>query len=238
MIGQMVRHDPVRRSLLAGGLLLLGGCAAVETIPPPPGPVAAPRVRVGDRWRYQRVNRYNGLPTGELTMQVTALAPRLVVRVTDEAGNALPDETYDRPWRVLQEPNYDQVQVFEQPQPLLPDRIETGARLDTANNYRTAEGRDPLFWNEELSARGWERVRVPGGVFEALRIQRYVWFQHSDWARIMERRRETLWYAPSVNRWVLREWTGAYKWQTSDRGEWLQEDWVAWRLMEYAPAGD
>jgi len=230
-------HDPVRRSLLAGGLLLLGGCATVETVPPPPAPVPAPRVRVGDRWRYQRINRYNGLQTGVLTMEVVALEPQLRVRVTDESGAAQPDEVYDRPWRVLQEPHYDVLQLFAQPQPLLPERIESGAKVRTYNGYRVPGNNDSFDWTEELDALNWERVRVPAGDFDALRIQRRVWFNHSDWARIQERRRETLWYAPSVNRWVQREWTGDYKWQSSERGEWFQEDWVAWRLIEYAPAG-
>jgi hypothetical protein len=79
-------------------------------------------------------------------------------------------------------------------------------------------------------------VRVPAGDFDALRIRRAVWFQHMDWGRIMSRRTETLWYAPSVNRWVQREWSGEFKWDSGERGGWFQEDWVAWRLVEYKPA--
>ena len=229
----MSHHDPLRRSLLAGGLLLLGGCAAVESVAPPPGPVPAPRVRVGDRWRYQRINRYNGLSTGVLTMQVASVTPRLVVHVTDDTGAALPDEIYDQPWRVLQEPHYDFVQVFAQPQPVVPARIEAGARASTRNDYRVAGLDKPLFWTEDISAVAWERVHVPAGDFDALRIRRAVWCQHMDWSRSMTRRTETLWYAPSVNRWVQREWTGEYR--SGGRGALFREDWVAWRLMDYTP---
>jgi hypothetical protein len=229
----MSPHESLRRSLLAGGLLLVGGCAAVEAVAPPPGPVPAPRVRVGDRWRYQRINRYNGLSTGVLTMRVASVAPQLVVRVTDETGAALPDEVYDRPWRVLQEPHYDLVQVFAQPQPVLPARLEAGAQASTRNDYRVAGLDRPLFWTEDIHAVAWERVHVPAGDFDALRIRRAVWCQHMDWSRSMTRRTETLWYAPSVNRWVQREWTGEYR--AGGRGAVFREDWVAWRLLDYTP---
>jgi hypothetical protein len=229
----MSPHDSLRRSLLAGGLLLVGGCAAVESVAPPRGPVPAPRVRVGDRWRYQRINRYNGLSTGVLTMRVASVAPQLVVRVTDDTGAALPDEVYDRPWRVLQEPHYDLVQVFAQPQPVVPDRIEAGAQASTRNDYRAAGLDKPLYWTEDIHAVAWERVHVPAGDFDALRIRRAVWCQHMDWSRSMTRRTETLWYAPSVNRWVQREWTGEYR--SGGRGAVFREDWVAWRLLDYTP---
>lgn len=87
-----------------------------------------------------------------------------------------------------------------------------------------------------MSAARWEEVRVPGGRFDALRVDRRIAFTHSDFWRIDSQRSETLWYAPAVNRWVQREWTGIYRQYGLPRYGGRREDWVRWRLLEYVPA--
>ena len=45
-----------------------------------------------------------------------------------------------------------------------------------------------------------------------------------------------LWYAPQVNRWVRREWTGTYRWSGMRIPATLRDDWVEHKLLEYQPA--
>lgn len=224
-----------RRFSLAGlsaavGIIGLAGCANPQRIAAPPVPPPAPEVRVGDRWRYAVINLYNGVRIGEVAMRVVEVTPRLRVEVTDASGQALPPEIHASPWNVIQEPAYDQVQVFTEPCPLLPRVLEPGAREDWQGTYRVP-GDDWLhYWSVRVDARDWERVRVPAGVFEALRVTRRIAFRHSDLHRVESVRNETLWYAPQVKRWVRREWTGSYRvpgYPPNRRGE----DWVAWELL-------
>ena len=63
-----------RRRVLLAGAALLAGCATEGFVAAPGAPVAAPRVRPGDRWTYERVNLYNGTVTGVLTMRVVSSA--------------------------------------------------------------------------------------------------------------------------------------------------------------------
>jgi hypothetical protein len=93
-----------------------------------------------------------------------------------------------------------------------------------------------FYWSDWLDAVGWQRVRTPAGEFDALRVERRIAFAHSDPFRDRPTREETLWYAPAVNRWVLREWTGRY-WGRSHPPPLLREDWVGLRLVGYSPAG-
>lgn len=225
-----------RRLFLAAGAALAAGCAAPQYIAPPAGPVPPPRVRIGDRWRYQAVDHYSGKVVGLRAMQVAEIQPQLRIRVTDGDGRTLAEETYARPWEVIQEPGYDTVQIFTQPIPIVPGPIEAGASARVSGRYRLP-GRDEVyFWSEWIDALGWERVRVPAGEFDALRIERRIAFDHSDRWRLYSQRWETLWYAPAVNRWVRREWQGTYQWQ-GDRRSRLREDWVVYELIDYAPAG-
>jgi hypothetical protein len=232
---------PVRRRLLAGagalGAAALAGCALPMADAPARPPAPAPRLRVGDQWRYELVNRYNGLRLGEVTMRVSALAPQLRIAVAGAgAPEAGTEEVYAEPWRMLQEPGYDLVQVYETPQPLLPARLEAGASERWLGRYRIAGSDEWLYWSVWAGAVRWEEVNVPAGRFEALRVERRIAFKHSDLWREQSERLDTLWYAPQVNRWVQREWTGTYRRYGIPRFVGQREDWVISRLVEYRPA--
>lgn len=229
---------PARRrfalqGLAAAALPVIGGCALFE--PPPTGPTApAPKLRVGDQWRYLKRNLYNRLPIGEVTMRVAALEPQLKIEVTDGDGVRLPDERYASPWEVLQEPAWDLVQTFESPCPLLPDKLAPGTREDWQGAYRVPGDSWRYYWSVRVDAHGWEDVTVPAGRFNALRITRRIAFSHQDFRRDESRRAETLWYAPEVNRWVRREVNGSYVIPGLPRTL-VREDWVAWELASFSP---
>lgn len=233
-----------RRLMLALAALPLAACStygpSTASIPQPGERPPMPRVRAGDRWRYAEINAYNGIRQAEVACEVIEVAPRLRVRLTDSRGQPRADEVYENPWRVIEEPFYDYLQVFEQPVPMLPDVLAAGesSQLDTAFQVPQIPG-ERYAWQQRLRALNWERLRVPAGEFDTLRVERYVSFAHPDRARLYPVRRDRLWYAPAANRWVRREWTGEYRWPGGRRGPPTREDWIAWELLEYAasPAG-
>lgn len=77
---------------------------------------------------------------------------------------------------------------------------------------------------------------MPAGQFDALRIDRRIWFTHADTRRSQSMRTEQLWYAPAVHRWVRREWTGQYLGWPIRRGGPAREDWIVHELQAYSPA--
>lgn len=227
-----------RRALgaLVGGATglaaLTSGCATGGAQAVQRGAAPAADVRIGDRWRYAVINLYNNTRLTERMVEVIALAPRLRLSVVDTTGGERPPEVYARAWQVLEEPNYDLPQVFASAAPLLPLALAPGASERFSSSYTTPMSADRLYWSEIARVRGWERVRVPAGEFEALRVQRTIAFQHADRFRQRETRTDTLWYAPEVNRWVRREWTGSYGTQATLRTN-MREDWVAHELIDY-----
>lgn len=240
------RPDPARRRIAfalgaAPMAYALGGCAvsappiATPTAPPTQQP-PAPRVRVGDRWRYSEVNGFNGERIAEVTCEAVEVAPRVRIQLTDSRGRARADEVYTEPWLVVVEPFYDYPQTFETPVPILPEVLAAGAQSRITTAYRVPDASSRFGWQQYLDARGWQRIRVPAGEFDTLLVQRRIWFSHVDRWRLYPYRWDLAWYAPAVNRWVRREWSGEYRWAGVRRGAPLREEWIVWELAEYAPA--
>lgn len=228
---------------LAAGLLPAGvvACAApANRIAAPSGFLPPPAPRPGERWRYRLINRFNELPTGDVLAEVTAGLPELVVTLTAGNGQAMGSEVHDGAWNIVREPTYGQTLLFDQPVPLLPRSLAVGSRSTTITSYRLPAGSIVRSWRAQLTAVGWERIVVPAGRFDCLRIDRTIHFDHYDMGRLNARRVESLWYAPVMNRWVMREWAGFYNDESSlDRRRFAigeREDSVRWELVEHVPA--
>lgn len=205
-------------------------------VPAPASPVAPPRVRVGDRWRYGVVDLYRNQLIDELTMQVITIEPQLRLSVTASDGSQRSEEVYADAWRAIQDPFYDLAAIFRDPNPLLPSPLRQGVYLRLTNAWRAPGESRWLYWSEWTEALQWEHISVPAGEFTALRVQRQIAYEHPDAFRLSNARTETLWYAPQVNRWVRREWTGTYLWPGMRTFSPLRDDWVEHKLLEYRPA--
>ena len=223
-----------RRFLVAAAAVLPAACAGPQLVAPPAAAPGPPQVAVGQRWRYREVNRYNGLVRTELTAQVAQVGPQLRVSLTDADGKRRDDEVYAGAWNVVQEPSYDITQIFDRPVPLVPEPPAAGSCAFTTVGYVVAVNREVrLSWVERRCPVGWERVKVPAGEFLALRIERIIQFRHIEIIREDSTREDTLWYAPEVNRWVQREWTGRYVIPGGKFRPIYREDWVRWELLDY-----
>ncbi len=247
----MKHPDPSRRravrGLLAGpawaGLALgaLGaGCAGPSFVPPPPGadPLPVPSLRVGDRWRYRLVNLYNGGTIGETAVEVVAVSPEIRLSVDPGQGRPVLEERYADAWTVIAETIYDAPMVFESPMPVVPPGARAGQSIASRTRYRSEFASRPLDWAQRVRVVGWERVSVPAGTFDALRIEKIVdRFEHPDFFRYMPDRVDVLWYAPEVGRWVQRQWTGTYMpgAPTGRMGR-AREERTRWALTGWQPA--
>jgi hypothetical protein len=225
---------------VAGGLGLgsgLAGCASGSALPAPPGgePLPVPALRIGDRWRYRRIDRYNGGLLGETLVEVVGTGASLELSV-DHGGGAPPlRERWAEPWQVLEEPFYDAPIVFDAPVPVVPPGARTGQRLSTSTRYRSDRASDAKRWSQRLRVVGWERVTVPAGTFDALRIEREIGFEHPDVFRFDAERSDVLWMSPAVGRWVAREWTGTFMpGSPAGRSGRAREDWIRWELTHWS----
>jgi hypothetical protein len=221
--------------LLAPNAALLAGCATPVFVDAPRNSTNPPSVRIGDEWVYAESNRYNDLPLSTVTQRVIAIDP--IIRISHraqsgEVSTERPEEIYDSLWSIKQEPAYGDVQIFERPLPFLPAGMQAGTKSVFQTAYKIDGVNQLFYWRSHLFAAGWERVKVPAGEYTALRIERTSWFAHPDLFRSDNLRRDIIWYAPTVNRWVRREWTGEYRSPGARRIP-AREDWIRWDLMSY-----
>ena len=100
-----------RRLMLALAAVPLGACvtrpALVNPVAPPAELPPAPRVRIGDRWRYIEINAYNGERIAEVAHEAVDVGERIRMRLIDSRGRPRADEIYTRAWSVLTEATFD-----------------------------------------------------------------------------------------------------------------------------------
>jgi hypothetical protein len=85
----------------------------------------------------------------------------------------------------------------------------------------------------------WQRVTVPAGSFDAVRVERFAFSGVNTYRRTQEVIRERDWYAPAVNNIVVGSYRSEYRDLTlagEDDTGWVNNDWTLVELLEYRPA--
>lgn len=234
--------------------LLLGGCAAPLSQTPPagtPATVTAPEIRIGDTWTYRVRDGYTGFERGDQSYRVTDASPdRISVAVS---GGGRLDEThiYNREWNWLRHPATN-LQTFDYSPAYqaLAFPFTSGKRWHArAMATDPADGRRFPVWIDG-TVQGWEKVKVPAGEFDALKIKRAVFIGYWEmtvrgWSEILEYE----WYAPKVKQSVRREASSQYLSYLGDRGypeflyvrgdddggpRFVRDDWLIYELVSYS----
>jgi hypothetical protein len=248
-----------RRFFLLSSAALSVGCATRQSDPLLP---AAPQVRapaVGQSWRYAKYNLYTQAPLDDQIDRVAAVNDTVEIASSSEAAknaNAkskwgaeflqkylharekpvgpLPSEI-QAPWgKIVVDPHWGVVQVYETPIPLWPEQMLSGWETHVNTHYKTPDRQDPLPWRLAMKAHGWEWITVPAGRFNALRITNLINFANADLDRTDSVRRETLWLAPEVGRWVARESAGSYYLEDSAADQPYSENGFRCELLEWS----
>jgi hypothetical protein len=148
-------------------------------------------------------------------------------------SSGLPSEV-QVPWgMIVVDPHWDLVQVYERPIPLWPTQLRPGWWSLINTQYQTRHAKD-LPWQQTMKAHGWENITVPAGQFRALRYTNLINFRHSDFSWTSAVRREALWLAPEVGRWVARESHGTYYHDDSVSDQPYIESSYRWELLNWS----
>jgi hypothetical protein len=203
--------------------------------------VGAPTLNVGDAWTYRVVDGYTKIDQGSSRQRIRDISGgRVSLEVAREDGRAVTIEVYDLEWGWLRRPatnlelfEYDPAyRAFEFP--LAPGR--TWRAHLTASDPETGQR-----YAVRIDARvlGWDRIRVPAGEFDALKVRRLVYI---DKVVALERGRAEIvehdWYAPSVAHVVRREATSRHLSDLyGDFGvpNYIEDGWTIEELVSYSP---
>lgn len=204
----------VRFLLLAALSAAVAACAPIPVGTPLQSSASAamPALAIGDSWTYRVRDGYTGLDRGTQRHRVVEVTgDRIGTAVTREGGG---EESwiYDGGWNWLKHPAHG-LQSFDYTSPyrafdfpLAPGKTWR-ARLTATD---PASGRRFPVWIDGVVL-GWERIKVPAGEFDALRVKRVVFFDYLEFT--VRGRSEILeyeWYAPAVKQAVRREASAMY----------------------------
>lgn len=220
-------------TLIVIGLLALSGCASA---PDPRLAVAAPELTAGDSWVYEQRNGYNR----ELmqTLAVDVLDVRggdIALRIAPSNSSAEFIQTINRELNPRRN-----AMVLGPPRDFEPAYAAYKFPLNVGQTWRNeSKSVDPIsrklltfkIWGRVVSA---EKIRVPAGEFDTLKIVRQVYPDDDEWWRSGTRIEETEWYAPAAKRIVKREEKSAY---TDTASGWpplvRKGDWVVTTLTSF-----
>lgn len=193
-----------RRRLLAagGGALALGACAA----PKPLGiydlaEVPAPNWQAGQRWSWQRTDRYTKLPAGVLVREVAGReGDALRMRETFDNGGAFSDAIWGEPGFLLAGTLSDFGPVdgrFTPPLPFYLFPLQSGKTWSWRGHRTDGNGfRTPMSLDAKVE--GWDQVDVLGKPTRALIVRRSWNLGPPDPFRGNLMRTELEWYAPDL----------------------------------------
>jgi hypothetical protein len=247
-----------RRSFLLSAAALSAGCASNRHgAAGPRTPASSVRQpAVGQSWRYAKHDFYSRKLVDYQIDRIAAVGSTVDIDSQSEAAKtdrsswgsswlskyvphrdapdgALPSEI-QQPWsKVLVDPHWSQVQVYETPIPLWPTQLQPGWKYHIDTKYKAPSNQDGLPWDQTMTAHAWETITVPAGTFKALRYSNLINFRSVDFSRADSRRMESIWFAPEVGRWVVRESSGSYYMDDSSVDTPYNEPGYRWELLEW-----
>lgn len=211
---------------------------------------------VGQSWRYAKHDLFTGALVDTQDDQIASMGRTVEINSRTESdkderaaptgslswlrkyfdhprtGGPLASEVQD-PWgMVLVDPHWSQVQVYETPVPLWPTQLRPGWQTYINTKYKTSDEAG-LPWEQTMKAEAWETITVPAGQFKALRYINVINFRSSDLSRSNAVRRETIWLAPEIGRWVARESRGTYYFDESVADDQYNESSYRWELLGF-----
>jgi len=227
-----------RRTFIASAALAPVACGvplAYERGTPISQPNPLPTVRapqVGQEWNYVKKDVFNGKTLGIITERVASVGSSITIERSED-GNMLPNEIQG-PWGfVSTDPQWPRLLSFNPALPLWPLELSSSWSKQFNTKYSIGGYSDnKLGWQEYMSAHGWENITVPAGQFSALKFQTLINYESEDANKTDCIRKETVWFAPQIGRWVAREASGSYQIQ-GQIGAVINEGSYQWQLTSY-----
>ncbi|QWE15966.1 hypothetical protein [Polynucleobacter sp. AP-Nino-20-G2] len=227
-----------RRTFISSAALIPVACTSlsyehgIPVAQPKPLPVIRPP-QVGQEWTYVKRNVFDGKTLGVITERIASIASVITIERTSGDGVALPSEIQTSWGMIATDTQWAHLLNFNPSLPLWPEQLSTSWAKQFNTKYSVAgyPGSN-LHWQEYMSVQGWEKITVPAGDFIALRFQNLINYESNDPNKVDCIRKETVWFAPQIGRWVAREASGSYQIQ-GQIGAVILEGSYQWQLTSY-----
>lgn len=196
--------------------LIASSCATLTQNGPK---IGFPEIQGGDSWTYQELNGYNRELKARFRQEVVeANGDTIVLRIVGDQDGSVSTRAFTKEWNFLSHTASDGKKLeYSPPFPAFAFPLEPGKSwkhetfaADAATGKKTAI----KVYGKVL---GWERVKVPAGEFNAIKIQRQLYLDDHEWWRSGTRILEFDWYAPEVKQIVKHQDDSEYTDKTKGR---------------------
>jgi len=203
VIGQPLARPPVRIAQAAPGAPRPQPAVNVG------GSIGRPDIRVGDRWRYRVTDKFTNLTQSVSVEVMTVTENRIHTHSLESTRDAasLPAAAevigvWDRDWNQLSQGGIEYKPFY----PVLQFPLEPGKQWSGTVQWDSGSG----TLRHQLTAQvaGWERVAVPAGSFDAVKItvRGYInEFGTRNYYAQSGSISSVIWYAPAIGQIVKKE---------------------------------
>jgi hypothetical protein len=227
-----------RRTFIASAALAPIACGSLSYehgIPvsqPKPLPAIRPP-KIGQEWTYIKKDIFDGKTLDVINERVANVGSTITIERSTTDGRQLPSEIQTSWGMVSTDPQWPRLLNFSPSLPLWPEQLSSTWAKQFIVKYSVAGYSDgKMNWQQYMSAQGWEKIIVPAGEFIALRFQNLINYENEDANKVDCIRKETVWFAPEIGRWVARETSGSYQIQ-GQIGAVIREGSYQWQLSSY-----
>jgi len=164
--------------------------------------VSQPTVHVGDVWKYNRMDGFTNEVLHEYVRRVVAVSDsEITIRQETKGQEGVVIIAYDPFWNVIDDGSFK----YEPSNGINSFPAIIGKVMK--KEYRVKNLKTGSFAACRVSGQyvGWEKVTVPAGTFNALRLEDEIECRGTDAEAAINRTAHKSWYAPVVNRLVRME---------------------------------
>jgi hypothetical protein len=189
--------------------------------------------QVGQEWTYIKRDVFDGRVLDLIVERVISVSPTIIIERSTADGARLPSEIQTSWGKVATDPQWSRLLNFSPSLQLWPEQLSTSWAKQFNTKYSVAGYPDSqMNWQEYMNVQGWENITVPAGEFVALRFQTLINYESEDPNKVSCIRKESVWFAPQIGRWVAREASGSYQIQGQIGAEILEGSYQ-WQLSSY-----
>lgn len=227
-------------------IALLAGCSTTLQTAPPAGVSADTAVpfRGGETWAYTVRDAYTELPRGHIEYRVTAASANgidvLRTNKPYRQSEFTEQERYTPDGNWLERPMTNlQMFRFSPAYNALPFPLTAGKTWRSYTNATDPATGQVNRVRIDGTVLGWEKVTVPAGTFDAIKVRRIVYAGNQTAFRYEEQIKEYDWYAPAIGRVVRQETSSEWREKMSGCDHHPEcnlhrEDWLIAELTAHA----
>jgi len=218
----------------------LFGCA-IHSLPPiktystlQPNPLNIREARVGQSWKYLKINQFNSDPVELIEDEITALENgQIIISRKGQKSQNLGNEVQSPFGKLLSDSDWDSNQTYQSAIPIYLDLNQINLSSTIQTSYQVGNSSYRLPMAVTIRQLGWESITIPSGTFTAMKIEKLIRFQHNDSTRVDSTRVDRYWYSPEIGRWIVRETSGTYFTMAGPRRNDMKEDFLRYELQSW-----